>query len=237
MELFASSLNVSLALARQWADADPSAESSPLFCGAFQDIDVLFGGFSSSSSSSHDVTSTNVGFFRYDIPRDQGGSFWVNPPFEDDILERVALRLRQVLDDHDATASTHVAPLSFIVILPLCPEKAHHQALLSIPHLEHHMVLAQVDHVFYVGAQHSASTKQQLTVRRESRHSSREGKQSVAKLLHTLKKNANHDSSIFFFRNTTARERWPLSKSVKEQLKKAFQMEDNDNDDDDHEIQ
>lgn len=187
-ELFASPLNVSATLATKWLkDRRGSHTAKPLFCGAFPDIDSLFG-------------AAQCDFFSFTPTSTDGGSFWVNPPFEDGLLSDVLTRLEELLENTMTDVTGHgnaacMVPLSFMVIMPYCPEKPHHQAFASSMWCERHIILPQEDHCFYIGAQHIAGEKLL-----------RKGQQSDA-----FKKASNHSSSIFVLRNTKGKCAWPCT--------------------------
>ena len=149
-----------------------------------------------------------MSFFDFAPSEEEGGSFWVNPPFEDTLMESMATHLDSILSN-SAYAGV---PLTFLVIIPHCPHKKHHRELSGGAFCTHHIVLKQDEHCFYIGTQHSASNKQLS------------GPTSAANELRRLRKRSNHDSSIFVLQNAPGRKRWPCTAEKERQLREAFQL-------------
>jgi len=177
-------------------------EEPPLFCGAFSDVDSMFGGGGS--------------FFDFKPPMMSGGSYWVNPPFEDGTILATFDRLESLFAQ---PTLTHV-PLSFVIVFPSRPDTAHHRAFTHSSWCETHITLPQTDHGFYLGAQHAASTKQQRTVTTKQGNTSADSKQ-------VLLRASNHDSSVFVMRNAAAQRRWgPMGDTKERELRRAFRVHD-----------
>ncbi|XXQ32862.1 PCIF1 WW domain-containing protein [Plasmodiophora brassicae] len=105
------------------------------YCSAFPDVDTVFGSRGS--------------FFAF---RPVSGSFHANPPFIDDIIERMARHMDELL------AGTS-QPLSFIVVVPHRAKTSAWKVLSSSVHNRYHLLLKQKAHGFCEGAQHRRSSR------------------------------------------------------------------------------
>jgi phosphorylated CTD-interacting factor 1 len=141
-------------------------------------------------------------FFLFDIngiKRDHfaGGSFEVNPPFVDSIMTRTVHHILYLLSNCDPWI-----PLSFTIILPAwigceAVETLRHCEFLQ-PKREYMLVLKRYKHNYMPGMQHRASYTEQAS---------------------------NVDTLIFFLQNKSASKKWPITKSLTDDLKSLLEIE------------
>ncbi|KAL1522070.1 hypothetical protein AB1Y20_021713 [Prymnesium parvum] len=104
------------------------------YCSAFPDVDAPFG---------------SRGTFRAFRPR--RGSYEVNPPFVDGIIDEMATQLLSLL----ATAQEAGEPLTFVVVLPGWLDSRGYAALDGSRFLRSKLIVAASDHGFVDGGQHA----------------------------------------------------------------------------------
>lgn len=83
---------------------------------------------------------------------DTGGSFEVNPPFVEEILAAVALRIIECLQKVDTTA------LSFVVIMPMWKDTPAFATLTKSPFARRVLEFAKHKHIYRPGNQHTKPT-------------------------------------------------------------------------------
>ena len=170
------------------------------FGSAFGDTDAMFG--SGGSFFGMD--------FRKMATRNSGGAcFQANPPFASEFIEKMCLRMNEVLSPNDESMKR--VPLMFVIFVPAWSESIGWKTLSSSPHLTKHMLLSQKDDVHYYteGTQHRR--------RRDKDDGKGNGSHRVA----------SFDTSVFFLQNDAAKEKWNLADGGNEDeklLKAAFAM-------------
>ncbi len=151
------------------------------FCSAFPDTDSAFG----SRGTFFDV-------FVEAREQELEGCYEANPPFEETVVDAMALRVVQLLKAADAAGRA----LGFIVVLPESCSPPHLARLCGGPHCRRRLILPQRGHYYTQGRQH-------------------------AHPLHSLRK-ATSDTAIHIFQSAAAASRWPASDAACAELEGAF---------------
>ena len=182
-----------------WLKNQQNDVHSVKYGSAFGDTDSIFG----SAGSFFDMN-----FFAL-AEKERGGCFQANPPFSSNFLESMCSRMHQLLTTDEKMK--HI-PIMFIIFVPTWKESIGWKALESSPYLAKHVTLLQKEdeHYYAEGTQH----------RRRLDHKMRKDKNTNA-ASHRI---ASFDTSVFFFQNQSARERWRVSDDDINKLKLAFAM-------------
>ena len=142
-----------------------------------------------------DVSFGSMGsFFDFNFEAlPNGGCFQANPPFTADFILAMYTRMEKILSNE----ATH-SPYMFIVFIPAWTYSTGWQAISSSKHLTKSLMLLQKDHPHYYceGTQHRRLA----------------GRYRIA----------SFDTSVFFLQNHIAKERWPVTTEIIEELKLAF---------------
>lgn len=153
------------------------------YCSAFLDTDVYFGSQGS--------------FFDYEP---SGGSFQCNPPFTEECIERMAIRIDLLLE------RANESPLSFIVVIPewLDPPTPGLVKMSESKFLRTELTLMRGEHRYITGAQH-------LDNRRSFFYQSA------------------HNSKIYILQNDLAFNKWKPTQEKIRQLENCLTMKNNYN--------
>lgn len=172
---------------------------------AFGDTDAIF----SSAGSFFDIE-----FFAL-AEQEGGGCFQSNPPFASNFIESMCSRMHQFLAPD--RQQKHDVPLMFIIFVPAWKESHGWRALESSPYLTQHVTLLQKEdeHYYAEGTQHRRRLDHKI-----GRDTNANG------VSHRI---ASFDTSVFFFQNEAARERWCISDDDVRKLKLAFAMKFQEN--------
>lgn len=141
----------------------------PQYCSAFLDTDWCFGSCGS--------------FFSIDFKE---GSFEANPPFTEEAMEALAMRLEHLL-------AASQSPLSFVVIFPYWTKPlASSIALLQKSKFRRQeQVLVARQHRYVSGGQHLAATTSRF-----------------------MSFDAAHDTIVFLLQNEAGTQRWPAEEGL-----------------------
>jgi hypothetical protein len=137
-------------------------------------------------------------FFSQDFST--GGCFQANPPFCEQVICQLCITIRDVLAAHPTE------PLMFVVIVPVWKNSRGYQQLLTLLHDQHgadekdgrnnnHLILQQGCHFYAEGTQYRRASTFRV---------------------------ASFDTSIFFFQNCKAKQKWPLTTEIFGELESAF---------------
>jgi hypothetical protein len=137
-------------------------------------------------------------FFSQDFST--GGCFQANPPFCEQVIYQLCITIRDVMAAHPTE------PLMFAVIVPVWKNSRGYQQLLTLLHDQHgadrndggnsnHLILRQGCHFYAEGTQYRRASTFRV---------------------------ASFDTSIFFFQNGKAKQKWPLTTEVFDELESAF---------------
>eukprot|EP00300_Choanocystis_sp_HF-7_P004645 c13625_g1_i1.p1 GENE.c13625_g1_i1~~c13625_g1_i1.p1 ORF type:complete len:462 (-),score=74.75 c13625_g1_i1:198-1583(-) len=141
------------------------------FCSAFTDTDAAFGSMGS--------------FFEF---WPTAGSYEANPPFVEEVMERMAAHIQELLDlTQDA--------LSFSVFIPAWTDTPCWPILQQSKYLRFFLAVSKGEHGYCVGDQH-VNPKRSLP--------------------------ATFETAVFILQTEAAAAKWPVTKSVIEELKSAF---------------
>ena len=132
-------------------------------------------------------------FFNFDFEQlTNGGCFQANPPFASDFILQMCKRMEELL------SKKSLPPLMFIVFVPAWQDSQGWQALSKASALSHHLLLSQKDdpHYYCEGTQHRRF----------------KGRYRIA----------TFDTSVFFMQNAAAKDKWPITQEMLQELREAF---------------
>ena len=133
-------------------------------------------------------------FFDFDFGTlESGGCFQANPPFTVDFILAMYERMEEVLSNEEIKA-----PFMFIVFIPAWTSTASWQALAGSTVLSRSILLSQKEHPHYYceGTQHR-KLKDRYRI-------------------------ASFDTSVFFLQNKHAKDKWPVTDDIVDELKTVF---------------
>jgi len=124
-----------------------------------------------------------------------GGCFQANPPFTSDFIHAMCIRMEHIL-----TNAQLQVPFMFIVFVPAWKDSKGWQSISKASSLVHHLFLSQKDnpHYYTEGTQHR---------RMKGRY-----------------RMASFDTSVFFLQNHKAKEKWPITEMMLQELRNAFAL-------------
>lgn len=135
-------------------------------------------------------------FFSFDFEGlKNGGCFQANPPFTSDFIHAMCIRMENIL-----TNTMLQVPFMFIVFVPAWKDSKGWQSISKSSSLVHHLFLSQKDdpHYYTEGTQHR---------RMKGRY-----------------RMASFDTSVFFLQNHKAKEKWPITERMLQELRDAFAL-------------
>ena len=160
------------------------------FCSVAFDTDRHFGSCGSFwKFQGHAKDCWKVG-----LAIDRGGSYEANPPFVEEVMENMARRIINLLEDHERKGS----PLSFAVIVPGWDDddcRSFHLMKDSTfnrgPRKNYYLILERSRHKYRPGMQHRMKHEEQVS---------------------------NCKTFLFFLQNELGTKKWPVTKERLRQL-------------------
>eukprot|EP00117_Sycon_ciliatum_P001924 scpid53179/ scgid2600/ Phosphorylated CTD-interacting factor 1 len=154
----------------------------PQYCSLYANTDSVFGSRGS--------------FFSF---RPVEGSLAANPPFCEEVIERM-------VDHMEALLSATERPLSFNIVIPEWREPPTRGAVKMdrSKFLRSHSVLPARDHVYRSGKQHLITSTRQLNF------------------------TASFGTEVFFLQNEAGKRKWPVTDAKMDALRKAFAAPDSE---------
>jgi phosphorylated CTD-interacting factor 1 len=126
------------------------------------------------------------------------GYYEANPPFTPELFDVMVSHMNKMLDES-------TGPLSFIIFAPAWIDDPHWKLLTTAKYYTYNCIIPSSDHTYCDGAFHK-----QPKVLDESNASKY--------------RPAPFDTGIVWFQNKLATSKWPITKEVEEDIRKAFSV-------------